>query len=464
MRFKKAKKLLLLVSLVPSLSGCSSLAKLFPNIFGPKEPEKPSDKEETILVVDSLKNGFLALNSTKNYTVTITGQRIAENKRVYTPNSIGIIYKDNPSYDKIFYQDGDEGVYSIGFNGKKYVGSAYYNDISKDVWSGKFFQTMFGVETDYVKSISDSATTFNVKSKAYRTAFIKTLGYSAMDYVDLDSLVASFENGKFSMSMRFKNTDINLEFSNFGTSKDEVLDTFIENGGAPYHLVSNHYNIKSKMMLNNYEQYIFQFGETVETTGYIGKNYFHPNYFYTNYTGSLLASGHVALDGRESVSGEYSEIYGCYQFLLNYNDDAEQVLTLYPYVMYNEPDIPTFYNYPSKLSLWDHMEYLCEWDENVFDPQYDYELQGKGYTIYDPNLVYEIQNNFGIPSSFDGAVPMAVGIDYFSSVGIDGADYYIVFLCKFSYGGYTYTMPFPFSNFGNVKDAFLDAAIVQMKL
>ena len=450
MRNSKAKKILFTFSVIAAslpFSGC-------------KDEPTP-----TPIVVDSLKSGLVALNTSNNYTMNCNGSRIVEHTRIYLKDSISLLYKDDnrKPYNKIYYQDGDKGVYSIAFNGEKYVGSSYYTSVSNDVWSGKFYSTMKGVETDYVNGIADNAASVNITNKSYRTAFLKSVGYSAIDYVELDSLNASFNNGKLYFKMHFKNLDYNFIFSDFGTSTNTVLSEFLSGGGKPYELTKEHESIKSRMMLNNYEQYIYQFGDTPETTGYVGKNYFHPNYYYTNYFNSVAASGHIALDGRESASGTYKDIYGCYQFYLDY-DSTEQPLTLYPTRFYEEPDIPTFYNYPSKMSLWDHMEYLLDWNTKIFDPIYDYPLQGKGYTITDPTLVYEIENNFGIQSSFDGAKPVAVGIDFYSTREAGQLIYWINFICKFELSGYEYVMPFPFFNFGQVDNALLNAAIEEMKL
>lgn len=444
MKQNKTKKLLFTFSVILAslpLAGC-----------------KDEPKSEPI-VVDCLKNGLIALNSTDNYTMNCSGNRIAEHSRVYLKDSISLFYKDNKSYDKIYYQDGDKGVYSIGYNGQKYVASSYYSNMPKDVWSGKYFSTMKGVETDFVNAVDKSAVTLKIINKSYRTAFLKTVGYSAIDYVNLDELTASYNNGKLYFKMNFKNVIFNFVFSDFGSSTNTVLNNFFRNGGKPHQNTAEQNDIVSKMKSNNYAQEIFQFGETPETTGYIGKNYFNPNYFYTNYTGSLLATGHVALDGRESASGTYRDIYGCYQFLLDYSQEKqEDILTLFPTRFSDEPDIPTFYNYPSNMMILDHMEYLLDWDRTIF-PTIEYILYGKGFCITDPTMVYDIQNNFGIFSSFDGAVPVAVGIDYY----VQDTVTYIIFVCKFSYGGYNYYMPFPFYDFGNIKDQFLEAAIAEMK-
>ena len=448
MKANKTKKILFTFSVIAAslpFSGC-------------KDEPKPEP-----FVVDSLKNGLIALNITDNYTMSCSGNRIVSHTRIFLKNSISLFYKDRKSYDKIYYQDGDKGVYSIAYNGQKYVGSSYYSDMPKDVWSGKYFSTMKGVETDFVNSVDKSTSTLKITNKSYRTAFLKTVGYSAIDYVNLDDLIASYNNGKLYVKMYFKNLEYNFVFSDFGTSTNSVLETFLKNGGKPYELTAEHNEIITRMKSNNYEQQIYQFGETPETTGYVGKNYFNPNYYYTNYYGSLLASGHIALDGRESASGIYSDIYGCYQFVLDYNQEKpEDILSLSPIVYYDEPDIPTFYNYPSNLMIWDHMEYLLDWNRIIF-PTSGYSLLGKGYCITDPTMIYDIQNNFGIISSFDGASPIAVGIDFYSQKSETGRDVYIIFVCKFAYGGYEYYMPFPFQNFGNVDNVLLDAVIEQMK-
>lgn len=459
MSIKKTKKLLFSFSLVVSaipLIACDN---------GETPKEEPI--EEPTLVVDSLKNSLIALNTTSNYTMRCESSRVAKHTRVFLKDSIGLIYDDNPSADKIFYQDGENGVYSVGFNGKYYVGSTYYNDISKDVWSGKFFSTMKDVETDFVNGVDPSVSTLKITNKAYRVGFLKTIGFSAIDYVDLNTLVASFNENKLEFDMNFRKIDIKFTFSNFGTSKNEVLERFLNDGGKPYEHNSVHDDIVSKMKMNNYEQYIYQFGETPETTGYIGKNYFHEKYYFTNYTGSLTASGHIALDGSESASGMYKDIYGCYPFYLDLGN-KEQPLTLYPTKYYEEPDIVTFYNYPSRMSIWDHMEYLLDWDENIFDPEYDYKREkgGSAFVVIDPTLVYEIQDNFGIRSSFEGAIPLAVGIDTFTIRTTFPVKYepYIAIVCKFVYQNYYYTMPFVFANFGGVSNAYLDLAIEEMKI
>lgn len=446
---RKSTKLLFAISLVASipLAGCGDNG----------EPTKP-------IVVDSLKTGLVALNTTNNYTYKCTGNRIATHTRTYTKDSIGLAFEDASfkQNDKIFYQDGDNGVYSIVYNGTKYVGSTYYNDISKDVWSGSFFKTLKDVETDYVNSIDATVATLSITNKTYRTAFLKSIGYSAMDYSEMGDLKASFNDGKLYFKMTLKSLDYNFVYYDFGTSKNYLLETFLGSGGKSYQFNEDHEALRSRFKMNNYEQYIYNFGETEETTGFVGKNYFHQNYFYTNYFSSLLASGYVALDGSKSQTPEQREIVGCYSCVLDYNEGAERPLSISPFCLYEKPDMPYLMNYPSNLSIWDHMEYFTEWNSRTFNPITDYKPVGKSFMVIDENMVYEIQDNFGIRSAFEGAIPLAVGFDFYTDGEGEEAEDYIVVLCKFSYGPYSYTMPCPFTNFGKVSNSLLDAAIKQI--
>lgn len=414
--------------------------------------------------VDSLKNGLIYLNQGNNYTITCEQGRLIEHSYVYQGNSIGLVCPSNKSADKIYYQDG-YGVYSIGYNGNSYVGSSYYDDISKSVWSGKFYSTMKNVATDYINNLDGSISSLIIKDKDYRVGFLKTVGYSSLEYVDMDDLTVTYKDGKLTYTMMFRRTEFVYTAKNFGSTENKVLSSFLSNGGKSFTPNEVQIDITSKMKGNNYDQQIFQFGDTPETTGYVGKNYFNQNYFYTNYFGSLIANGHIALDGRESKSGQYSDIYGCYQFVLDYSvGEGENPLSIFPYAMYDKPNIPEFYNYPSYLSIWDHMEYCTKWDSRIISGS-EYSPSGTAYMILDPTLVYEIEDNFAIRSTFDGAVPYAVGIDYIKNLDIQTHTfiYYIVLLLKFYIDNNFYVMPVPFSNFGEVKDAFLEAAIEEMK-
>lgn len=451
--FSNKKILLTTFSLVIlPLCGCSR---------SPAPTTTASSSTTTMPVIDNLKSAMMYLNQGDNYTLEGTGSRIAQHSFIYLNNSVGLVCPSNKSADKIYYQD-DHGVYSIGYNGKKYVGSAYYDDVSKEVWSGKFLATMKGIATDYINSIDNSLSSLNITNKEYRIGFLQTVGYSSLNYVDMDELSVKYENNALVYKFVYRKTQTTYTAKNFGTTENSILSNYLSSGGKSFTPSDVQSDIITKMKSNNYQQLIYQFGDKPETTGYIGKNYFNQNYFYTNYNNSLIATGHVALDGRDSKSGQYKDIYGCYSFVLDYSG-VEQPLSIYPIAMYSEPNIPEFYNYPSFLSVWDHMEYCTDWDKKIISAD-EYTLTGQGFMILDPTLVYEIQNNFNI-GSFEGAVPYAVGIDYIKETNFTTkqTEYYIVLLLKFVIGNYSYVMPVPFSGFGAVKDPYLEAAIQEMK-
>ncbi len=428
------KRKLLLVSLISPLilSGCNNVT-----------PEGDDDKKEEGVV--SLKSAVNYLVSNKNYTLTFNGDQ--SHDIVFLENSIGVVSKTYPSVTDI-YNESIEGVYRIRCKGNTLVGSEIKYEVGS-LYSNDYVSSFYGISVDFLNEYADDITELSVKNKTFRNGFALAIGFTLIETVNINSLSLKYlsEENALKFDLSYKNSIISYTAHDFGTSKNEVLEEYLKNGGTHLTPDADLVKIRDLVNANNYMQEIYYFGEE---SGYVAYNVFNPHYFLTIYHGSTTFTGAMAVTGRKSG------LDGCYYITGDYSAGS---FTYSEKALYEKADIVEYYGYPCHLTLWDNFEFLEEWTEQKMG---DY--TPSGYSFYTDNqaILTDFSNNFGISSSFSGETPKALGIDYVN--GETTAEDVVYFYYQFVYGGRSYVMPIPLYNFGSANIAICDYAYSQLSV
>lgn len=412
-----------------------------------------SGKGNAAPAVTSLKTGLLNICLGNNYTFTYNQEKtssvvLVDHDMIFLPNSIGTI-SSKKTVDTIFYKDGSGLVYSIGHNGKAFVGSEYYTT-SSNLWNDTLVYSMYMDGYSYLNSLKDDITTLKITDKEYKMAFLETFGYSRDDLLNLDSLTASYipynDGYGVEFQMVYKKALFTYTAHSFGTSTNSVLEFFISTGKGPLNLTGNLKTIKDYMKGNNYTRAMYQFGE--EQSGYVGYEVFNPQYYYTFYGSTLTScSGVIAYN-----SSYPKHEQGTYYFVLNINQGQAEYSES-SYKAYEKPDVVEMYHYPSYLNLLSHMEYLRDWDDEYIS-EAEWKPGKNSYLLTDSQLLADFADNFSITSSYEGCTPYCLGVDYIK--GDTSSEDVLYFLFKFVYESNFYILPLPFFNFGTSNNSVLE--------
>lgn len=404
--------------------------------------------------INSLKNGLLFLNTSKNYTLEIESSAYGTCSYIFTKNSIGFSASRKSSAMFAYIKD-KKGIYTLNYDNGYVPGEYLLDEANKKItnlWSGDIHQTLYGVETSYINNLSNDITTLDVTNKNYKMAFIKTVGYQIADYVNVDSLVINYTDDvlTFSLKMSTKKVSEVYRLVNPNTSKNEEVETFLKNGGKALTLSSSLNKVRELVKCNNFLRYIYDIG----THDYIGIEIFNERYFYSEITSYNYGSGAMAMNQKANELHNF-DLYGCYNFSINTSIVNANVSNVgfYSTPMYQKPDIVEFYHYPTYLNILSSMQYVKKGE--VDGSPYTYE--GESYYFDQISMVYDFVSNFSIDRSFDPNeyVPYAVGIDFINEDA--DKDCFVTFVYYFTYGSLLYAMPIPLTNFNNSNVALLDA-------
>ena len=397
----------------------------------------------TDIKVKDVKTALQYMVKKQNFTMSYKGNVFKKHDVIYTNKSMGMVSDLYPEITKTYYYDG-KGTYKISDNGETTVGSEY--KYKGNVWKSGLYSNFYGLDDGFIKDINSSDTEVRIKDKYFKQAFISAIGYEKDDYLSIDSLVASYKNGSLLLDVDFSGYKFQYTVHKFGTSENKLVDNYVKDGGKVLKVSDDLEDFRSAMKGNNYAQAIYNFGDSEETTGFVGNYYFHPHYFGTIYTNGTSMSGYISLNCPEEKKGEnpHPALKGIYQY---YMDSTG--ISIGSMALSDNPDLPYVMNYPSGLALWDSLEYLKPWNKQVigFDPD------GISYYVDDPYLVNDFSNNFNMSGSFQDQEPVGFGIDliYEEEKLVQGTFYY-----AFKYGSANYLYPIPFHHFGEWSNATLD--------
>ena len=407
--------------------------------------------------VDSLKSALLFLAKSDNYTFSYSGSYMYAHDYIFTEKSIGVVCEDDESADMIYVKD-KKGVYSLSYNGVAYVGSEYY-DYGTELWNNTYAYTLKGACLDYINSLDETTTSLTIKDKEYRLAYLQTMGYTANDYVNMGSLSVRYQENNNEPNLIFKMKYDNYEFTytchKFGTSKNNVVDNYLKQGGTAYTPNEVQKTFRELFQKDNYSRSIYYVDEEESIAGYIGYELFNPHYFYTQNLTSSTGSGAIELNCKAVTEGDdpHDALCGCYMYTLTKGGYP----SLYPQAVYSVPSIEEYYHYPSQMKLFSSLEYLLPFDEDLF-PNVDLQDDTIAYMITDYDLVSDFGDNFSMSDNIDGQLPLALGIEIYLDDNDDELENetQITFYYRFQYEGNQYTFPFPFYSFGISNISTLD--------
>ncbi|MBO5577558.1 MAG: hypothetical protein J5955_00370 [Bacilli bacterium] len=400
--------------------------------------------KENHIIVSDLKTGIQYLASERNYTFTYVGNS-NNHDIIYTNNSIGIVPNNVPSATDIYIQH-SQGVYRLRYNLDDYVSSEILSK-GKSLWGDKYYPTMLGADVGFTSSIKSEDTSVKVSSKDFKMAFIKCIGYTSDQIVNVNSLNIAYRKSGDKQYLRFtldySGSQIIYDAHDFGTSKNSIVDEYVGNGGSYLTINDNFSTMRRLFKANNFVQDIYYFGE--EESGYAASAYFNPNYYMSIYNGSNVGSGAIAL--KDKASG----YYGTYYFQIEFTDQGARP-SLLSKPVYDKPNVPEYYHYPSELLLFNTFEFVYKWTNQDMG---GYTPQGQGYYFNNQELLENFSNNFSMSENFSGQRPLGVAIDFVKGKTDDKT--VIMFYYKFVYSGQIYVMPIPFYNFGKANIAALDS-------
>ena len=417
----KIKGLLLIGALL--LSGCGS--------------------DQSVVEIKSLKHAMVVLNSTKNYTLETENSVSGKISYIYTENSIAVTMSKKPSGLQAYIKD-QGGIYPLNYEGGYKSGEYILDEGGQritDLYGGAIVPTMYGVDTEYVNSVSESIATLELGSKSYKMGLLLTLGYSSSDYLDIDKITANYSKGScYFVISTVSKKNYTYKLTNVNGSRINEVETFLANGGKAKDLENSLSDVRRLIRGNNFTRDIYDFS----SESYTGIEVFNPRYFYSRLNSSNTGTGAMAINSKPN---EYHSqtLYGCYYFQLegDPNDMEKSNIGFITTPMYEKPNIVECYHYPTYLKILDNMQFI---KEGAYSST-GYTYTGEAFYFDNQTYVYDFVSNFSIDQSFDTKtyVPEAIGIDV--KIGATDKDTIINFVYYFTYGT-TYAMPIPIRDFG----------------
>jgi len=436
-------KVVSLFAIMFSIGGCDNTSDSLDELSSTSEemtdPVSPT----------SLYEGLQYLSQLKNYTYTFyKGSSVT--KKYFTKDSIG--YYDNDALDSTdFLLYSNDEIFRVTY-GKNYrSGEAIYNEDgskAKDLWDGKIASTMLG--SNFGAIISDkSLTNLTIKNKPYQVSFLTSIGYEKEAFIDLDYLKVMFSGGIMTFSVKFTGVSqsTNITVTDFNSTTNIAADYLKGKNQGAYVVDSNLSRMRT--LIKNKNMTLKSYDVVEET--YVGEEWFNANYWFTTYG----AYGYAGL--RHHADEETNqEVVGAYRFQVDNNNQ----LGFYQNPIDPNTDISEFMNYPSRMDLFNHMEFI---NNGQYQASSSYVYTGAAYNLTDYDLLIDTLDKFALSpakatdgSIFKSATPLALGMDLVQNDSMEDKDVKITYLYYFRYSGTLYTMPLPMTKFGDTKIKALD--------
>ena len=453
MKNKFIKSILMLGSL--ALTAC-----------GPSNSKTPEESKEPVIeskeALSDLKAGLLKINNTKNYTASVSLNGTYSYSIFVTEKYVGIDREQDNGLD--FHVKGEAGIYPINDDDGITLSGQYEKDANGNVYTELFdnsvAKTMYGVQTDYVQSLSNTETTITFTNKFYKLALLDFAGFERNSYVDLTSASATYTN-LLKIELVFGRNTYTLSFSDFGTSKSSKVEAYLASGKSVYTPDKNLATMSRLIRSNNYMSLIYDFDSGTDGAYNGLMQVFNPHYFYTTADGISATSGtkqgYIELSRTTPVTNTSSpyyieglpEAYGVYMFISQDNQYSLSNRTVY-----DTPDMEYFMHYPSLLKLLDKTQYF--YPGIIREHAAKYEDEDNCYILYNQELIrdFAINFNFNNPWPFETCKPYALGLEITPSSR--DASVRIVFHYCFTYNGTKKDYLVPFYSFGQTNNQILD--------
>ena len=406
--------------------------------------------------INSLKDGFLALNTQRNYTFNYSLNNI-DYKILFTDKSIGFTSDIDKTSIYHYIQD-KKGIYPLNYCDEEFAPGEYLKDNENNnyqsLWDNSFYKTMYHVETDFVKSIGEDISELVITNKQYKINLIQSLGFADSQYININSITAKYQNNSFFFEIAMQKMSKPLVFTmqNLNKTKDEAVEQFLGSGGKHLTPDSELTNMRDLLRGNNFRRLIHD----VNKNEFVGTEVFTEDYFYSELDTSSGGSGAMECVQAANETHPDFDLLGCYNFNANgtLHKQNMQSVTFFPTAMYETPNIVEMYHYPTYLKLLDNLQYV---KEGAFE-EYEYQCEGKSYVVKNDALILDFVKNNSFDQAYDPSTyaPAGLQIDIFTSYR--GEEYNkITFIYYFRYGGRLYPVVVPFYAFGKANVPLLDA-------
>ena len=401
--------------------------------------------------INSIKDALVILNSSKNYTLETENSVSGKVSYIYTENSIGVTMSRKASGFSAYIKDG-VGIYPLSYEKGYKSGEYILNESGEkitDLYGGEVISTMYGVETEFVNSVSPSIKTLEITGKSYKMALLKTLGFSSSSYLDVESVKVACSNGGCNFVITISKKEYSYKLTNVNKSRIKEVDDFLASGGKVKDLSHELSEMRRLVRSNNFTRDIYDFS----SESYSGIELFNPRYFYSRMNSSSTGNGAMAIN---SKANQYhsQDLLGCYYYQLtgDPNDIENSDIQFITTPMYEKPNIVEYYHYPTYLKILDDTQFIKEGKYSSTG----YTYTGKPYYFDNQTYVVDFVKNFSIDQAFDMAtyIPEAIGIDI--NLKDSDSESIVTFIYYFTYG-HTYAMPIPLRDFGISNYAVLEA-------
>ena len=417
-------------------------------------------------IANTLKGALKKLNTTKNYTAKIYINNTWNYSVVVNENYVGMDYVRDTDKFQFFVSD-NTGIFPLNVDQGFTLAGEYRKDASDnnytDLFNNSITKTMFGIQTDYVNSISNEATSITITDKIYKLSLLDFLGMERATFVDLESVTAEYNEG-LNISLDFGKTTYVVKFVNFGTSTNATVESFLAKGGTVYTPDRYLAGMKRLVASNNYLSLIYDFDLGEDGNYRPISQVYNPHYFYTTSDGITADSGAKQgylelkrtspLTETQKSSPYYvnglDEAYGVYMFV-----SQDNMYSISNRTVYDIPDMEYIMHYPSLLKLLNNTQYFNEGILKEFENKYQPDAE-HCYVLKNVDLIKDFAANFNLNDvwSFDTCRPYALGVEI-NLTGRDASSSIIFHYC-FTYNGTKKDYLIPLYSFGQTNNEILD--------
>ena len=413
--------------------------------------------------VVSVKDAVNKLINSKNYTIEVstkTGPIDIKYDIFYTENA----FYDSYLGDEYGYVNVEEGVFSFDLYNREFTASKLLEDkngnVITDLWSYSSLYSFNKLKIDEFSKANGKE--FDAETKRVKNFFLNLfqLDYGYYQYVNPVHFTVGNDINTLEFVLEIQGfTTYTGKIKNFGTTKIDVVDEYLNNGNS-YHKADTTMN-KIVSLFDNYNYTRLIYSDEVEDYSIVaGTEMYAENWFYTFFEDEYISAGlgyEIGMVGIDKTYGPYTDdkgnVYGPYDFEGSYycfvmeDENGNQTLDVMVSMPINtDPFVPNVYNYPTFLEMFTNSQYLQP-------------TGGSANEYYTSKLscVNDFVSNFQMTETLQslGAVATGVYVEYLPT----GSDYYagttgkecVVFKLEVSYYGALTTIDYVYTDFNTTN-------------
>lgn len=403
------------------------------------------------ITIHSLKEGMQYLNTKKNYTLSYQANTNTSCYLLFEAKSIGFKMESDDTKQVHYIQD-KKGIYPLTYD-ETYLAGEYLKDKAnqkyQSLWDQSFYTTLYKTETEYVNALDPTIVELNITNKKYKMAFIKTLGYSETDYLNVEYVKCSFRDQKLQFELKTLNkTSVVYSLENLNTTVNQDVKSYLKEGGKVYTPNKELSTFRQLIRTNHFTRDIYD----INNQTFVGCEIFHPHYFYSELY--LYKTGNGAMELEQKANADHNfDLYGCYNFETKGSIQTEITdISFYQNPSYEVPDITLMYHYPTYLEMLDNLQYL----KKGHIERSNYTPSGTSYVVSNSYYIYDFIYNFSFESTYDPTTCVPYGLEIDIDVQDDMSKSKITFVYYFIYQNLFYTVLVPLHDFNHSSIPLLD--------